>query len=256
MEEYDDLIPQPDNEGRLDLAHRAWRVVDSVIWTLGRELIFLDLSYNKLEVLPQELGNLYLLRELDVSSNRIANIPREIMRCKRLRVLKANGNEIAEVPHELGHCRLLEELYLSENQISEIPGSIGALDGLQTLTLQNNHLAELPPELGLCVALKRLDCSNNPGLLMIPEKLRGDLPMILWICKTRLDNRNEVDSLLHNNDQLENMLRVNDEEKLRLQDKLHDLQEKNEILMKERPELYLAVKGKVTGVVSEACTIC
>lgn len=34
MEEVDELVPHPDNNGVLDLTHRAWVLLDSVIWTM------------------------------------------------------------------------------------------------------------------------------------------------------------------------------------------------------------------------------
>lgn len=34
MEEVDELVPHPDNNGVLNLTHRAWVLLDSVIWTM------------------------------------------------------------------------------------------------------------------------------------------------------------------------------------------------------------------------------
>eukprot|EP00968_Pinguiococcus_pyrenoidosus_P006631 scaffold442_cov268-Pinguiococcus_pyrenoidosus.AAC.39 len=102
MEEFDDLIPQPDADGSCDLAHRGWKVVDSVIWTLGAELLHLDLSFNRIEALPPDVGGLFLLRTLNISCNRVASIPQAILRCKRLRILKANGNALTSIPDEVG----------------------------------------------------------------------------------------------------------------------------------------------------------
>lgn len=34
MEEVDELVPHPDSNGLLNLTHRAWVLLDSVIWTM------------------------------------------------------------------------------------------------------------------------------------------------------------------------------------------------------------------------------
>lgn len=55
MEEYDDLVPTPDEQGKLELTYRGWKLVDEVIWTMGRELVILNLSFNSLEVFTHAL---------------------------------------------------------------------------------------------------------------------------------------------------------------------------------------------------------
>lgn len=50
MEEFDDLVPNPDENGHMELKYRGWKSVDEVIWTMGREILSIDLSYNSLSV--------------------------------------------------------------------------------------------------------------------------------------------------------------------------------------------------------------
>lgn len=52
MEEFDELVPTADESGALDLSHRAWKEVDDIVWTMGREVYELGLSYNRLRNLP------------------------------------------------------------------------------------------------------------------------------------------------------------------------------------------------------------
>lgn len=47
-------------------------------------------------------------RELDVSCNKLEALPPEIGKCSRLRKLRANGNYMQDIPAEVGHCLLLE----------------------------------------------------------------------------------------------------------------------------------------------------
>ena len=102
MEEFEDLVPQPDDEGRMELTYRAWTEVDDVVWTMGRTLIFLDVSFNSIKHLPDELGDLYQLKELNCACNQIANLPGTIGKLIKLQVLKANGNKIDEIPDTIG----------------------------------------------------------------------------------------------------------------------------------------------------------
>lgn len=92
MEEFDDLVPTPDKDGYLELSYRGWDIVDEVIWTMGRELISLNLSFNSLKVnelvsspelmclkdIAPELGDLQVLRELNISCNKIETIPKQV----------------------------------------------------------------------------------------------------------------------------------------------------------------------------------
>lgn len=51
---------------------------------------------------------LVCFRELDISCNKLEALPPEVGKCIRLRKLKANGNYVEGIPGELGHCSLLE----------------------------------------------------------------------------------------------------------------------------------------------------
>ena len=33
MEEFEDLLGGPDEQGRVDLSHRAWNILDEAVWT-------------------------------------------------------------------------------------------------------------------------------------------------------------------------------------------------------------------------------
>jgi len=67
MEADDDLVPQPDNKGALNLTNRAWVNLDPIIWTMSISLVSLDVSYNHIHEIPRQLGELVLLKELRVS---------------------------------------------------------------------------------------------------------------------------------------------------------------------------------------------
>ncbi|CAM9937415.1 unnamed protein product [Ectocarpus sp. 12 AP-2014] len=255
MEEVDELVPHPDSNGLLNLTHRAWVLLDSVIWTMKRELIVLNVSFNNIEYLPPELGDLVLLKELDISCNKIEALPLEVGKCIRLRKLKANGNYVEGVPAELGHCSLLEELILSENKLEEIPGSLANLKALRVLRLQNNRLKTLPYALGAVITLEELDCAGNADLDVVPPALHSDTAMILWVCRLHKDHAEDAEQLQRLNDALENKAQKIEETKLRLKEEIRILQEQRRALLKERPGAYLAAKRKVDAAVSKVCSV-
>ena len=60
-----ELIPTPDENGDLELTYRAAHELDPVVWTMGKELQRLDVSFNRITYFPSELGDLKLLVELN-----------------------------------------------------------------------------------------------------------------------------------------------------------------------------------------------
>ena len=71
MEEYDDLVPAPDAKGAVDMSGQGWKIIDESVWKMSLKILYLDLSSNKLVTLPEQIGELILLKELNVSSNSI-----------------------------------------------------------------------------------------------------------------------------------------------------------------------------------------
>lgn len=57
---------------------------------------------------PTNVARLCLSRELDISCNKLEALPPEVGKCIRLRKIRANGNYMEGIPTELGHCSLLE----------------------------------------------------------------------------------------------------------------------------------------------------
>lgn len=112
-----------------------------------KSLLCLDVSENKLERLPEELGNLPLLTDLLVSQNIIDALPESIGtmstflgliiavadkqsvlvdsplprasagKLRKLSILKADQNRLTFLPESIGNCESLSELVLTENQL-------------------------------------------------------------------------------------------------------------------------------------------
>lgn len=202
MEADDELVPEPDAKGQLDLTNRAWVNLDPVIWTMSVSLISLDISYNHIHQIPGQVGELVLLRELKASFNKILSIPPEIGRLKRLRRLVLNSNRLTSLPNEIGRLDQLEELIVSENQLDVIPKQLALLTVLRVLKLQNNKLKTIPFEIADVMTLEEIDCSNNPELSMIPTDWQGDSNSILFICRIHRDYHIRMEEIVVTNKDL------------------------------------------------------
>lgn len=104
------------------------------------KLVFLDLSHNQLNSLPDEMVSLQSLRELIISFNRFQNLPSIVYKLKKIEVILARDNKIESIEAE------------------ELIG----LSVLATLDLQNNNISHVPPQLGNCSQLRCCQLEGNP----------------------------------------------------------------------------------------------
>jgi leucine-rich repeat protein SHOC2 len=203
MEEDDELVPNADERGFLNISNRAWVNLDPVIWTMSTKIVKLDMSYNHILEIPAQIGELIMLRyalmnnclvcvlryniehcrELLASFNKITVVPPQIGKLKRLRRLILNSNKIKHIPDDIGQLDMLEELVLSENNIEDIPVSLSLMSNLKVIKLANNRLKTIPYEIADILTLEEIDCSNNHHLESIPAKWRGDTDSVLFTCR-------------------------------------------------------------------------
>lgn len=121
---------------------------------LTANLRTVDLSGNKIEVLPATIGNFPQLKSLTLNSNRLAGIPSEIGKLKKLETLSLNGNRIQQLPPTLGQLKALRTLSLAGNQISEFPSGLGTLRQLDLLDLSRNKIQNVPAEVSELQAIE------------------------------------------------------------------------------------------------------
>ena len=254
MEEFDDLLKEPDESGYLDLSHRAWSTLDDVLWTWGQQLIVLNVSFNNIKKISSGIGELVLLREFDISNNSLEDLPIEIGFCARLKKIRLNGNRLKQLPGELGNCKMLEELIVSENALTLLPPTLGNIPTLRVLKASNNHLREVEPQICRCLALEEVDVQGN-DTENVPNELRGNTNMILWLCKRDKAQRQLVADLEGTVKELENAARHQDERKVQLQDKIQVLNKEIKSLNDQMPKTYLKWQRRASSVSSKVCVI-
>ncbi|XP_072221668.1 leucine-rich repeat-containing protein 57 [Leuresthes tenuis] len=113
---------------------------------LTSNLRTVDLSENRIQVLPSSIGNFQQLRSLTLNSNRLTGLPSDIGKLKKLETLILNGNQIQQLPPSLGQLKALRTLSLSGNQFSEFPVGLGTLRHLDLLDLSRNRIQSVPAE--------------------------------------------------------------------------------------------------------------
>jgi Leucine-rich repeat (LRR) protein len=127
----------------------------------GNRVLRLNLSRNKLRIVPPELAQLTDLKELILDRTKIATLPFALEKLERLEHFSANGNEISEFPEVILSWRNLEYLSLGNNIIDSIPLDIDLLGELRTLNLWSNLIAFFPASLGDLSQLISIDLTTN-----------------------------------------------------------------------------------------------
>lgn len=165
-----------------------------------RRLQTLYLSYNELESLPREIGDIADLLQLAVDGNSIRSLPMEIGKISGLVRLSLAGNReivnpptvvlrqgttailsymrklmagvasghfdlkglgLTELPHDITHeFTLLTSLDISNNKIVDLPVTIQNLTNLVLLNMDGNPMEVLQPSLGCVTSLTQIHADN------------------------------------------------------------------------------------------------
>ncbi|XWS11065.1 hypothetical protein CRYUN_Cryun38cG0051600 [Craigia yunnanensis] len=157
-------------------------------------LKLLDVSFNSIVAIPEEIGSATSLVKFDCSSNHIKELPSSLGKCSGLSDLKASNNLITSLPEDLMNCskltkldvegnkltalsenlfaswKMLIELNASKNLLSGMPENIGCLSRLIRLDLHQNRILSIAPSITGCCSLVEFYMGNN-ALSMLPEEV-------------------------------------------------------------------------------------
>ena len=172
------------------------------------KLKYLDLSFNQIGSLPNDLERLSSLNHLNLSNNSLEVLPSSICSLSSLVVLKLSHNRLSALPEHIGdHLQNLTELTLDSNRlnhlpkslaraenleyldvhanmISELPSEFGQMTKLAILNMRNNLLCGLPSDLGLATSLRVLDVSDNK-LCSLPTSFANLRLSALWLASNQ-----------------------------------------------------------------------
>lgn len=127
---------------------RVYRGITQPTFNHNGSMIFLDLSYNKLEGgIPKELGSMYYLSILILGHNDLAGpLPDELGGLKNVAILDLSHNRFnGSIPHAMTSLTLLGEVDLSNNNLSgPIPESAPFDTFPEDRFLNNSGLCDYP----------------------------------------------------------------------------------------------------------------
>ncbi|XP_063804002.1 leucine-rich repeat-containing protein 57 [Pseudophryne corroboree] len=113
---------------------------------LSANLRTIDLSSNKIEVLPPTMGKFCMLKSLTLNHNRLTRLPDEFCKLKKLETLLLSGNQITRLPADFGQLSALKTLNLSGNQLRAMPPQLCSLRHLDVVDLSKNKIQAVPDE--------------------------------------------------------------------------------------------------------------
>lgn len=154
----------------------------------------LDLSFNKITVIPGEICSLVdcvsmkfrdnLIQELpeglfegcisvkhlDLGMNKVTALSARVCNLTYLKDLLMPHNNLTSLPDTLFECRSIVNLDVEHNKLRALPQR-WAMAALVTLNVANNTLAALPPCLAEVLSLEVLNCGSN-SIAQLPDLSR------------------------------------------------------------------------------------
>jgi Leucine-rich repeat (LRR) protein len=88
-------------------------------YTIAVPAQVLRLENNRLEALPDNIGELPNLTKLDISTNCLRQLPASMGRLKRIQRIDAANNMLVRVPPSMGHLKTIKELNLRYNNLDD-----------------------------------------------------------------------------------------------------------------------------------------
>ena len=144
----------------LDLSDNKIEVIPDSIGDLTN-LKGLELKNNQIKVIPDSIGNLTNLKNIELDNNQIKVIPDSIGNLTNLKYFSFRNNQIKVIPDSIGNLTNLEYLILNDNKIEVIPDSIRNLTNLKYVLLNDNKIEVIPDSIGNLINLKVLELQNN-----------------------------------------------------------------------------------------------
>lgn len=130
--------------------------------------LHLYVNHNRLEELPEEIGNLDNVEFFYCEFNQLASLPRALADMDRLIAMYFTGNRFTEIPSFVYGMSRLRKLQFSKNQITVLPSDIGRMTELRHLSVAGNRIAVLPDSIANLTKLRVCDLADN-RLASLPE---------------------------------------------------------------------------------------
>ncbi|XP_070577764.1 leucine-rich repeat-containing protein 57-like isoform X2 [Ptychodera flava] len=127
---------------------------------LTKNLRTLDLSDNKLQVLPKSIAQFTVLKSFLANNNRLGSLPLELGSLSKLEAVSLNNNRITSLPATFSKLRSLKTVSLCGNGITQFPFELCSLKNLDVVDLSRNKLTQLPDQIADLQAIE-LNVNQN-----------------------------------------------------------------------------------------------
>ena len=121
---------------------------------LNMNLTTINLSFNKILYIPDEVCSLHNLASLRIDHNNIKHLPENLGQLANLKYLACSYNDLRSLPDSISGCKSLVELQINDNKVEVLPPGIGRCVMLETLQLHANKISMLPASLGQLAKLE------------------------------------------------------------------------------------------------------
>ncbi|KOB75856.1 putative leucine rich repeat and sterile alpha motif containing 1 [Operophtera brumata] len=183
-------IAKESPEADFDLSDCQLKQVPSGTYSLckvyRKELLYLQ--DNKLQSLEGggQLSDLYLIKVLNLSSNKISLLPHDIRYLINLTELHIQNNLIKIIPDSIQCMESLQVLDLSSNKLRNLTPSLGKLKNLRKLDISDNtDLDELCSELCLAANIVQIELDGNQFKFPSSEICsQGTEAIMRYLCKS------------------------------------------------------------------------
>jgi len=116
--------------------------------------------------IPIDLCKMRTLERLYLQNNKIEKLPEEIGDLVNLKDFKLGGNNLKALPKSIGNLKNLEILTVWLNELVDVPPEIGQLKKLKGLSFWGNPFASLPEEITNLTQLRELELGDMPNLVL------------------------------------------------------------------------------------------
>ncbi|GAX75982.1 hypothetical protein CEUSTIGMA_g3425.t1 [Chlamydomonas eustigma] len=127
----------------------------------------LNLSFNKIKVMPKALGNSPVLQQMYLANNALTDLPSSYANLPMVDLFLSE-NQFTTIPKAVFGMAQLAKLSIACCRIKEVPDGISEVSTLRFLDLSFNELTDLPASLKKLSTLMALNISFNP-LKAFPE---------------------------------------------------------------------------------------
>ncbi|MEZ4922636.1 MAG: leucine-rich repeat domain-containing protein [Crocinitomicaceae bacterium] len=156
---------------------RIFTSMDEALTVHPDSVYHLDLSKQKLTVIPSEIKQFKNLQHLDLSKNKITALESDFI-FSDLRILDLSKNKLEHFPEVICQNTGIRNLFMGKNDMKEIPECIGNLQNLIVLDIWYNPIDDLPESMTKLRNLRSLDLS---GLNFSKEFQKKWTELLPWV---------------------------------------------------------------------------